>query len=59
LVETLAPPTTATTGRSGFSSAFGQRLQLGLHGAARIGRQDVAEALGRGMGAVGGGEGVG
>ena len=35
-----------------------ERLELGLHGAAGIGRQHVAEAFGRGMRAVRGGEGV-
>ena len=43
---------------SALPSAFVQRLQLGLHGAAGIGRQQVAEAFGRGMRAVRGGEGV-
>ena len=35
-----------------------ERLEFGLHGAAGIGRQHVAEAFGRGMRAVRGGEGV-
>ena len=58
LVETLAPPMIAITGRVGGVQRLGQRLELGLHGAAGIGRQLVAEALGRGMGAVRGREGV-
>ena len=35
-----------------------ERLELGLHGAAGIGRQLVAETFGRGMGAMGGRKGV-
>ncbi len=35
-----------------------ERLELRLHGAAGKGRQLVGDALGRGVGAVGGGEGV-
>ena len=40
------------------AKALFQRLQFGLHGAAGIGRQVVGQAFGRGMGAVGGREGV-
>ncbi|EGE56036.1 hypothetical protein RHECNPAF_770084 [Rhizobium etli CNPAF512] len=40
------------------AEAFFQRFQLGLHGAPGIGRQVMGKALGRGMGAVSGGEGV-
>ena len=58
LVETLAPPTIAATGRVGIAERLRQRLQLRLHRAAGVGRQLVGEALGRGVGAVGGGEGV-
>ncbi len=58
LVETFAPPTIAATGRSGLPSAMRQRLELRLHGAARKGRQLVRDALGRGVGAMGGREGV-
>ena len=58
LVDTLAPPTMAATGRSGSSSALSKRLEFRLHGAAGIGGQHVAEAFGRGMGAVRGREGV-
>ncbi len=58
LVEILAPPTMATTGRSAIAEALLQRFELGLHGAAGIGRQEVGETFGRGVRAVGGGEGV-
>ena len=58
LVETLAPPTTAITGRSGFSSALSRCCQFGLHRAAGIGGSRCAIAFGRGMGAVRGREGV-
>ena len=58
LVDTLAPPTMAATGRCGASSALLERLELGLHGAARIGGQLVGEALGRGVRAMRGREGV-
>ena len=46
------------TGRSGLPSALGQRLELRLHRPAGEGRQPVREPLGRGVGAVGGREGV-
>ena len=42
----------------GIAERDGQRLELRLHGAAAIGRQLVRDALGRGVGAVGGREGV-
>ena len=58
LVETLAPPTMATTGRFGVAERLRQRFELGLHGAARIGRELVAKPFGRGMRAMRGGEGV-
>ncbi len=58
LVETLAPPTIAATGRCGCSSALAERLELGLHGAAGISGQLVAEAFGRGVRAVRGRKGV-
>ena len=45
-------------GAAGLSSAPGQRLDLSLHRAARIGRQLMGEPLGRGMRAMRGGEGV-
>ena len=35
-----------------------ERLELGLHGTAGIGRQKMGDAFGRGVGAVGGAEGV-
>ena len=40
------------------AEALLQRLELGLHGAAGIGRQQVRQPFGRGMGAVRGGKGV-
>ena len=58
LVETLAPPTMAITGFFGASSALDKRFQLGLHGAAGVGGQLVAEPFGRSMRAVRGREGV-
>ena len=58
LVETLAPPTMAMTGFFGASSALRQRFEFGLHGAAGIGRQLVAEPFGRGVRAVRRREGV-
>ena len=42
----------------GLFKRVGQGLDLGLHGAAGIGRQLAREAFGRGVGAMGGGEGV-
>ena len=58
LVDTLAPPTIAATGRFGTAERGLQRLELLLHRAPRIGGKLVGEPLGRRMGAVGGGEGV-
>ncbi len=42
----------------GIAERLFERLQLGLHRPAGEGRQHVRQPLGRGMGAVGGGEGV-
>ncbi len=53
MVDTLAPPTMAATGRCGASSALASAIEFGLHGAAGIGGKRVAEAFGRGVGAVG------
>ena len=58
MVDTLAPPTMAATGRSGVSERLVQRLELGLHGAARIGRQEMRDRLDRGVRAVRDREGV-
>ena len=58
LVETLAPPTMAATGRCGASQRLLQRLELGLHGAAGIGGQEVRERFGRSVRAVRGGKRV-
>ena len=58
LVETLAPPTIGDHRLGRRVQRLAQRLELGLHGAAGIGRQLVAEAFGRGVGAVRGREGV-
>ena len=58
LVETLAPPTIADDRALRRFQRLRQRLELGLHGAAGIGRQLVAEPFGRGVRAVRGGEGV-
>ena len=58
LVDTFEPPTMPSTGRLGWPSAASQGLQLAPHLLAGVGRQQVGEALGRGVGAVGGGEGV-
>ena len=58
LVETLAPPMIAITGLGRRFQRLAERVEFGLHGAAGIGRQLVAEAFGRGMRAVRGREGV-
>ena len=58
LVETFAPPTSAITGRRGLPSPARSAFELGLHGAAGGGGQQPRDAFGRGMGAMGGGEGV-
>ena len=58
LVETLAPPTMAIDRLLRRLQRLVERLELGLHGAAGIGRQLVAEPFGRGMRAVRGREGV-
>ena len=48
LVEILAPPTTAASGRPGLQRLF-QRLELGLHQPAGGGRQQPRQRLGRGV----------
>ena len=59
LVEILAPPTMAASGRCGLSSAFSKRFELGLHACGRHRpAARCAEALGRGMRAMRGREGV-
>ena len=57
LVETLAPPTTASSGRCGSSSAF-SRWSVPPPSRARHRPAAMREAFGRGMGAMRGGEGV-
>ena len=58
LPETLAPPTIAATRADRRAQRQRQRVELLLHRPAGVGRHVVGEALGRGVGAVGGGEGV-
>ena len=58
LVETLAPPMIAITGLGRRFQRLAKRVEFGLHGAPGIGRQLVAEALGRGVRAVRGRKGV-
>ena len=58
MVETLAPPTMRDDRPLRRFERLRQRLELGLHGAAGIGRELVAEPFGRGVRAVRGGEGV-
>ena len=58
LVEILAPPTIAATGRCRRLQRLRERVELVLHGAAGIGRQQVAEAFDRSMRAVRGRERV-
>ena len=58
LVEIFAPPTMAATGRVRRIERLFQRLEFGLHAAARVGRQLVAKTFGRGVRAVRGGERV-
>ena len=58
LVETLAPPTTAISGRSGLPSAFCRwSSSASIERPAATGSR-CGNAFGRGMGAVRGGEGV-
>ncbi len=59
LSDTLAPPSTATSGRAGSSSSFGQRAHLALEqqSGGALGHQP-RDPLGRGVGAVRGAERV-
>ena len=58
LDETLAPPTIATNGRFGFSSAAAEDDDLLLHQQPGHRGQEMRDAFGRGVRAVGGAEGV-
>ena len=58
LVDTLAPPTIAATGRFGLPSASLQRLELLLHRPPGMRGQFMGEPLRRRMRAMGGGKGV-
>ena len=58
LVETLAPPTTAHTGRLGLPSALSSASSSACISRPASGRQAVGDALGRGMRAMRGREGV-
>ena len=58
LSVTLAPPRTTTSGRVGVVEDRGQLAHLALEQQAGVGGQVVGDALGRGVGAVGGAEGV-
>ena len=58
LVETFAPPTMAITGFFGVPSAFSRASSSACMVRPAIGREHVAEAFGRGVRAVRGGEGV-
>src|SRR5579875_185323 len=57
LVDILAPPTIAVSGRCGSSSAR-ESLEFGLHRAPRVSGKPVAEPFGRGVRAMRRGEGV-
>lgn len=57
MVDIFAPPTTAATGRSGFSRR-GECLQFRFHQTARSVRQQAGKTFGRSVGAVRRGEGV-
>ena len=58
LSETLAPPRTTTSGRCGRLDDRGQLGHLALQQQAGVAGQVVGDALGAGVGAVGGAEGV-
>ena len=58
LVDTLAPPTIAADGPLGRAERRVQRLELRLHQPPGIGGQQLRHALGAGMRAMRGGEGV-
>ena len=58
LVETLAPPTMAATGRIGLPSARVERREFRLHQAPGVGGQQVRHALGAGVRPVRGREGI-
>ena len=58
LSVTLAPPRTTTSGRSGDSTDRGQLGHLALEQEPGVAGQQVRDALGGGVGAVGGAEGV-
>ena len=58
LVDTLAPPTIAATGRFGLPSASVQRLELLLHRPSGMAGRRCAQAFSRRMRAMGGGESV-
>ena len=58
LPDTFAPPTIAASGRTGELSASVSASSSFCIARPAVGRQLVGEAFGRGVGAVGGGEGV-
>ena len=57
LSETLAPPRIAANGRSGLEK-LREHLDLALHQEPCVGRQELGDADRRGVGAMGGPEGV-
>ena len=58
LSETLAPPMIAANGRAGVSRRSRERCDLALHQQPGVGRQELGDADGRGVRAVGGPERV-